>query len=250
MSLHRRANCFIMWYKVINPMEKMKLLPPDEQAYMERLFVRCPEMTEKNMTLRKVEKGRNFVTAGEPCRSIFLILKGRALGIDMQIPEKMYAFKEFGPGRFLGEFECLSAIPEYSITIRALTPCTLYVIPANLYLEWMKKDGNALFLRTQKILYDLTKQTRNDRKYLMLESMDRMILYLMESYEKEEVCSELCIRKTREELSGAIGFSEKTINRNAKKLEELGFLSLRTGKIYISVQQYESMKQYAQGKLY
>ncbi len=72
--------------------------------------------------------------------------------------------KSLVPGRFLGEFECLSAIPEYSITIRALTPCTLYVIPANLYREWMKNDGNALFLRTQKILYDLTKQTRNDRE--------------------------------------------------------------------------------------
>ncbi len=102
MSLHGKANCFIIWYKVINPMEKMKLLPPDEQAYMERLFVRCPEMTEKSMTLRKVEKGRNFVTAGELCQSIFLILKGGRWELICRFLKKVYAFKEFGPRQVSG----------------------------------------------------------------------------------------------------------------------------------------------------
>ena len=48
---------------------------------------------------------------GEKCRSIFIILSGRAKGIDMQIQGKFHTFKEFGAGRVLGEFECLSGIP-------------------------------------------------------------------------------------------------------------------------------------------
>ncbi len=226
-------------------MEKIKLLPKDEQEYMYRLFANCPEEIKNSLSIRNVERGRSFVLSGEPCNNIFIILKGKAVGIDMQLPEKIYKFKEFGPGRFLGEFECLSAISEYSITIRAITPCILYMIPSQLYLEWMKNDGNALFLRTQKLLYELTKQTRNDRKYLMLECRDRMVLYLLENYEKQNTNQEVCVKKTREELSSAIGFSEKTINRNIKKLEEQGFLSLRAGKIFISEEQYEAMKIYA-----
>ena len=121
-------------------------------------------------------------------------------------------------------------------------------------LEWMKRDGHALFLRTQKILLDLTRQTRNDRKYLMLECMDRMALYLLEYCEKQydrkpDDMQEVFVRRTREELSNAIGFSEKTINRNTRKLADQDFLSLRSGKIFISKEQYEAMNRYVHEKL-
>ena len=118
----------------------------------------------------------------------------------------------------------------------------------------MKRDGHALFLRTQKILLDLTRQTRNDRKYLMLECMDRMALYLLEYCEKQydrkpDDMQEVFVRRTREELSNAIGFSEKTINRNTRKLADQDFLSLRSGKIFISKEQYEAMNRYVHEKL-
>ncbi len=248
------GNSCILCLEVMNSMEQIKLLPSNEQEYMNRLFAECPEEIKNCMNVQRVEKGRSFVIAGEPCKSIFIILKGRAMGIDVQLPEKIYEFKEFGPGRFLGEFECLSSIPEYGISIRALTDCVLYRIPSRAYLEWMKRDGHALFLRTQKILLDLTRQTRNDRKYLMLECMDRMALYLLEYCEKQydrkpDDMQEVFVRRTREELSNAIGFSEKTINRNTRKLADQDFLSLRSGKIFISKEQYEAMNRYVHEKL-
>lgn len=121
-------------------------------------------------------------------------------------------------------------------------------------MEWMKHDGSALFLRTQKILLELTRQTRNDRKYLMLECMDRMALYLLEYCEKQysekqDRIREIFIRRTREELSNAIGFTEKTINRNIRKLADQGFISVNSGKIFISREQYEAMNDYVHGKL-
>ena len=103
-------------------MEKIKLLPLKEQEYMRRLFAGCTEEIRNHMFVMEAEEGKNFIKAGDKCRNIFIILKGRAKGIDMQVQEKIYIFKEFGPGRILGEFECLSGIPEYSITIRAVTP--------------------------------------------------------------------------------------------------------------------------------
>lgn len=235
-------------------MEPVKLLPSKEQEYMNRLFAGCPEEIKNRMAIRKVEKGRSILLAGEPCESIFIILKGRAIGIDVQLPEKIYEFKEFGPGRFLGEFECLSSIPEYGISVRTLTDCTLCVILSEMYLEWMKHDGNALFLRTQNILLELTRQTRNDRKYLMLECMDRMVLYLLEYCEKQysekqDRTMEIFIQRTREELSNAIGFTEKTINRNIRKLAEQDFVSVHSGKISISRKQYDAMNHYVHGKL-
>ena len=111
-----------------------------------------------------------------------------------------------------------------------------------------------LFLRTQNILLELTRQTRNDRKYLMLECMDRMVLYLLEYCEKQysekqDRTMEIFIQRTREELSNAIGFTEKTINRNIRKLAEQDFVSVHSGKISISRKQYDAMNHYVHGKL-
>ena len=231
-------------------MEKIKLLPLKEQEYMRRLFAGCTEEIRNHMFVMEAEEGKNFIKAGDKCRNIFVILKGRAKGIDMQIQEKIYIFKEFGPGRILGEFECLSGIPEYSITIRAVTPCTFWVIPSAMYLRWMRRDGNAMFLRTQKLLYELTYQTRDDRKYLLLNSYDRLILYFMERYEKTAEKERAAIADSRDEIASAIGTCVKTVNRNVRKLQEQGRLTLKGGRIFISEVQYHVMKAYTQEKLF
>ncbi len=104
-------------------MEKIKLLPLKEQEYMRRLFAGCTEEIRNHMFVMEAEEGKNFIKAGDKCRNIFIILKGRAKGIDMQVQEKIYIFKEFGPGRILGEFECLSGIPYQEIPNFPQVPC-------------------------------------------------------------------------------------------------------------------------------
>ncbi|MDO4337207.1 MAG: Crp/Fnr family transcriptional regulator [Eubacteriales bacterium] len=231
-------------------MEKMKLLPKKEQDYMKQLFKNCTKEIRENMFYIEVKKGQNFIAAGEECRNIFIILSGRTRGIDMQIQGKVYMFKEFGPGRILGEFECLSGIPKYSITVQAVTDCTLCVIPAGLYLRWMRKDGDALFMRTQKLLLELTWQTMEDRKYILLNCSDRLILYLIEQYERRQRQEILVMEKSREELADVTGFCVKTINRNIKTLQDKGFLSVVAGKIAVSKSQYEMMQQYTEETLF
>lgn len=234
----------------MNSMEKMKLLPLKEQAYMKQLFAYCTKEIKDSMFVAEVEKGCNFIVQGEKCKYIFIILRGRAKGIDRQVQGKVYVFKEFLPGRVLGEFECLSGIAEYTITIQAATDCTFWVIPAGLYLDWMRIDGNALFLRAQRLLLELTHQTRENRKYLLLNCKDRLIAYFLEQYEKKQSDGRAMIGKSRDEISNATGFCVKTINRNVKNLQEQGYISIQTGKICISEVQYERMKTYTEENLF
>lgn len=233
----------------MNSMEKMKLLPLEERKYMQQLFTNCTKEVLENMVVMQIRKESDFIVAGEKCRSIFVILSGRARGIDMQIQGKVYTFKEFGPGRVLGEFECLSGIPEYSITIRTITDCIFWVIPSSMYLRWMKKDRDALFLRTQKLLSELTYQTMEDRKNLLINCDDRLILYFLEQYEKHHEKGCMVIRKNRDDIASTIGFCVKTINRNIKKLKIQNYISVKAGKICISASQYEAMMAYTQKNL-
>lgn len=231
-------------------MENLKLLPPKEQEYMEMLFRDCTDEIRDSIVTQKVEKGHNFIIAGETCRNVFILLKGSAKGIDMQIQGQIYIFKEFGPGSILGEFECMSDILEYGITIQAMTECILWKMPAAMYRQWMKKDGNAVFLRMQRLMSELTYQTRESRRYMLLNCNDRLTLYLINRYEKQKEKSSMTVRKSREELAETIGTCSKTINRNVKKLQAEGFISLCGGKITVSDVQYHTMKKYVLEKLF
>lgn len=234
----------------MDSMEKMKLLPLKEQEYMKQLFANCTKEIKDSMFVTEVEKGRNFIVQGEECRYVYVLLRGRAKGIDMQVQGKVYVFKEFLPGRVLGEFECMSGISEYAITIQAASDCTFWVIPAAVYVRWMRQDGNALFLRTQRLLLELTYQTRENRKYLLLNCSERLMTYFQEQYEKRQENGEAVIGKSRSEISNATGFCTKTINRNVKKLQEQGYISVEAGKICVSNVQYERMKTYTQENLF
>lgn len=72
----------MIFIEVMNSMEKIKLLPLKEQEYMRRLFAGCTEEIRNHMFVLEVEEGKNFIKAGDKCRNIFIILKGRAKGID------------------------------------------------------------------------------------------------------------------------------------------------------------------------
>lgn len=234
----------------MNSMEKIRLLPSEEQKYMRKLFAECTNEVRENLSVKEVKKEYNFITAGERCNSIFVLLRGRAKGIDTQVQGKVYAFKEFGPGSVLGEFECLSGIPEYSITIRTITDSIFWVLPSPVYFRWMKRDGNALFLRTQRLLLELTYQTIESRKHLLINCDDRLILYFLEQCEGHREKGDVIIRKSREEMANTTGFHVKTINRNIKKLQTKGYLSIEAGKINISREQYKAMKTYTENCLF
>lgn len=222
-------------------MEILNLLPTKEQAYVRNVFANCPQDIKDSMRVLEVEKGRNFIDAGTECKQVFLILKGKACGIDMQIQGKMYRFKDFKPGRFLGEFECIADIPNYAITVQAVTKCTLLVMTSQQYLKWIKSDGQALFLRMKQLLFELTNQTRDDRRFFLSTCKERMIQYLVEYFEKEKQ-NRIRIRKSRDELANEIGFVVRTIDRNVKKLADEDYISLHAGKIYVSKEQYEKLK--------
>ena len=224
-------------------MEILNLLPNEEKEYVKRVFANCPQEIRDKMRLLEVEKNSNFIDAGTPCKYVYLILKGKACGIDMQIQGKTYKFKEFLPGRFLGEFECIAEIPNYSITVQAITKCTLLVMTTQVYLKWMEDDGRAFFLRMQKLLFELTNQTKDDRRFFLSTCKERMIQYLVEYYEQENQ-QRVRIQKSRDELANEIGFVVRTIDRNIHKLASEGYISLRAGKLYVSRSQYEKLKEH------
>ena len=158
--------------------------------------------------------------------------------------EKSYFFKDFGPGDFFGEIECFAGLTRYRISILSSTKCRLLAIPSIYYMEWMRMDIDALFMRTQENISRLVLQTAEARKYLFMEGRDRLMVHLVRKYEQKIPAPEiLVLNQTRARISEEVGISIKTLDRNIRKLEEMNLLTLNKGKIVITKAQYLQMKQ-------
>lgn len=220
-------------------------LPSDKREYMVNLFKDCTEEVKSYMNIIELDADCDLAKMGEKCTNIYIILSGKARGIEWPMYEKPYAFKTYGSCDFFGEIECFSDRANYRIGVVTETKCRVLVIPSVYYMEWMKKDVHALFLRTRENIDRLVSQTAEARKFLFLEGRERLILYLVQKYErKHPIPKMLEVKQTRSQISEEIGYCVKTLNRNIRRLEEMKLLQVQKGKIVISEDGYHQMKDY------
>lgn len=238
---------------VITPMEVFNELPLKKREYMNLLFQNCTEEVLYYMTLIEVDADTTLIKAGDKCSNIYIILSGKVTGIDWPINERAYSFKDFGPGDFFGEIECFADLANYRISVVTVTRCKVLVIPAPFYMEWIRNDVEALYSRAKVNMRRLITQTTDARRYLFLEAKERLVLYLIRKYEQRQPNDksvELNLSQTRNQLAEEIGFSIKTLNRNIKILEEMGFIHMNKGKISITEDSYHEMKEYMDQHIY
>lgn len=227
------------------PMEVFGELPLKERTYLEILFQNCTEEVKYYMRVAEVGEDETLIRAGEKCISIYIILSGKVTGIEWPMNERPYFFKDYGPGDFFGEIEYFAGLTNYRISVMATTKCRVLVIPVTYYMDWLRNDVDALYLRTKANMRRLIEQTADARKYLFIEGRERLMMHLIRKYEqKMPKTKTLELKKSREQLSAEIGFSVKTLNRNIKKLSEADFIRMQKGKIVITEDGYIRMKRH------
>lgn len=217
--------------------------------YLNTLFENCPDYVIKHMRYMEIPKGYMLIQAGMPCEYVYIILKGKVSGLDLQMLGNVYMFMEYSETEVLGDYEVFGDIKDYRVTIRATAPCELLAISASVYLKWMKEDINALFMRTRNLMSNLTYQTSEERKYRFLGCKERLILYLIEVFERVPKRSFCKIKKTQPELAERIGFTVRTIQRNIQSLEKDGLITTELGKICLTKEQYLRLKEHAKQNL-
>ena len=225
-------------------MDVFKELPLKKQVYMEMLFQNCTEEVKYYMSMAEVQENQTLIEAGERCSNIYIILSGKVTGIEWPMTGRPYVFKDYGPGDFFGEIEYFADLLNYRISVVTVTRCRVLIIPVKYYMEWLQSDAEALYLRTKENMRRLISQTADARKYLFIESRERLMMHLIRKYEQKLPLKKVLeLRQSREQLSEEIGFSVKTLNRNIKKLEKEELICLQKGKIIITEAGYLKMKQ-------
>lgn len=220
----------------------------DRQTYLMDLFKYVPEGTVKEMELKIVHKNEAVISAGDPSDYIYFMIHGQVVGLDYHQTGYVYSFMDFTKMNILGDFEAFGDVSNYDITLWAVEDCVLIRLSKNSYLNWVRHDENALFLRIRDIVSTLSLERKGDREYIHMNCKDRLVMYLINSYKKSSNHERIKIKKTQAELADKIGFNVRSIQRNIAALEDEGFITVESGKITVSKAQYALLEEYILNK--
>ena len=216
------------------------MAPEPQREYLQQLFKHIP-ISSRSCHVIKMKADTKFVSANDLCNAIWILVEGHVRVMEEQISGDVYIFSEFHAPELFGEMEGIAGNSSYKATLVTSTDCQFIVLPMENYLNWIRNDSEALFSRARAIMSDILKQAKNERTYLFLDGIDRLVLY-MTKYYQEHAKDKICIIQTkRQQIAEQTGFSMKTVNRSIKKLSDDGLISKAGGKIVISERQYEKL---------
>ena len=146
----------------------------------------------------------------------------------------------------VGDFEVFGDYSEYCVSICAATDCRLLKISSKKYIQWIRHDEDALFLRIKNIMTTLTFERKIDREYVFMNCKERLINFLVKSYEngRKDNVGKYRVSKTQAEIADRIGFNIRSVQRNIASLEKEAIISSENGKITISKEQFLQLKIY------
>lgn len=224
-------------------LEELNKVKTSKRDYLNKVFKYMPEALIRATTHKHVKKEEFIIRAGEPCDTVYIILKGSIVGLDYQKLGKVYYFMDFAKMYIIGDFEIFAEDEEYHVSIRAASDCELLAIPSSLYWKWIKHDENALLLRMQNVMSILTSEKASDRKYMFMSCKERLMKYLITSYanKKDNIEGTIRINRTQTQLSERVGYNVRSVQRSIQALEKEELIGVENGKITITEEQYDKM---------
>ncbi len=222
----------------------------DRKDYIIDLLKNMPEEVAKEVIYIEIPKNEYLVCEGEKCDAIYILLKGRVVGLDHQSVGRVHSFMDFTKMYIIGDFELFGDIKDYKVTVQTAEDCKLLKLSANMYLHWIKNDANALFLRLRLIVNTLSNERKNDRKFLVMACKDRLAVFLVKYYEREATNKKarIKVKKTQSELADKVGYNIRSVQRCIASLEKEGLIANETGKIVIGQEHYLALKEYLEDK--
>ena len=232
-----------MGYKTLyEALPFLKDIDKKRSRQFQEYFKTAPLWLMEAFHIEEMEKGTIFVRENEPVENIYFIGKGTIEAIDYRFQGVTYEFMRFDNVYAMGGMEYIMDMNTYSTTLRTVTKCTVVRISRADFEKWMRTDIQALKKEAKQVGQYLLEEARKGRAFLFLKGTDRLIMLLIERYERYARNGVLQILGGRQGLSNATGLCLKTINRAIKKMYEENLITKDGSKILVDEQQYEKMK--------
>ena len=91
-------------------LEEINKVKGSKRDYLNKLFQYVLEAVIRAAVHKNVKKDEFIIRAGEPCDTVYIILKGDVAGVDYQKLGKVYYFMDFAKMYIVGDFEIFSEV--------------------------------------------------------------------------------------------------------------------------------------------
>lgn len=213
---------------------------PDTAPY----FQSMPDELKSRYTIRTYPPGTIIHQKDYPLNYFGIVCSGDHRVINEFENGNVFMIEKNEAIDFIGEVTILAEKTNTSVTIETLTECIVFLISRDDFEMWISKDIHFLRLITRKIAYKLYRSSYNRGAKLFYPPDYLLLNYLLQyaSSHHIEKHKEITLRKTREGIREELGMTVKTINRTITKLRDAGMIGTKKGKVTMSLEQYEYVK--------
>lgn len=200
-----------------------------------------PEEIRRQTTHRTYMNGETIVRKGEDAKHVYLITRGSTRVSNEFASGQRYTFAALGEADIIGDLDVLAGKSVYAATNEADSTCEVIAMRAETFIQWMHLD-NEFAVAVARMLAAKMYPTSNEAgRIKFLPSLERLHSYLLKRL--GDIETDLFILHTsRQQIADDIGTSVKTVNRGVLKLKEAGLITLLHGKITMSKEQQQALK--------
>lgn len=214
---------------------KSENLTPAEQDFIKQFFLNSPQTLLSSAILKSYPKNHKLIRANDSCSYVYILLKGRLQAIEESLSHEPYHFMEITAINIVGDYELFTHEVSRMVTLITTEPSRCLLLPANDYIEWIRNDSAALFLRTQMLIRHTVQQSQKERQLHFLSNRDKLLHFLFFQYNHYAIQnSSFQINYTHAELANMTGCSIRTINRLINIFDKEDLIYIKKGKIHLS----------------
>ena len=222
-----------------------------------------PGLTEYTKTMPEEIRKKAFVKVYPPGKLIHqkdcelqffgIVAKGENRVINEFENGKIYMIETNRAIDFIGEVTILAEMPRTSVTIEAVTECTVIYISRKDAETWIRNDQHILRLMARRTAFKLYRSSYNNGLKLYYPPTFLLADYLVRAYEgslseqTDTIFPEngaFILQKIRERLSEDLGMNIKTLDRTIRSMQKNGYFNLTKGKISFGYEEYIKMKEF------
>ncbi|SCZ80057.1 Crp/Fnr family transcriptional regulator [Acidaminobacter hydrogenoformans] len=213
---------------------------PELSQYVSRI----PSDLKTAFTLRSYPAGCVIHQKDDALDTIGILLNGTLKVINEFDTGNAYMIEYNHPIDFIGDVTVLAEKCCTSVTIEAVSKCTVIHFSRSDFESWLVQDPELLRILARNVACKLYNSSYRHGTELFYKS-PRLLLEFIKSYaEGATPDSEGVYRitETRQQLSEQLGMIQKTLDRTVNRLKEDGLIYLNKGKICFTEKQLSKIR--------
>ncbi|MFB0917851.1 MAG: Crp/Fnr family transcriptional regulator [Clostridiaceae bacterium] len=191
-----------------------------------------------NYSIQKFDKGETIFNEGEVCSSIFVILEGEIRIQKIDSSGRYLTIGEAGPGEMIGPNVLFSDNSVYPLSTDAITQVAVLTLSKELVLKLCQINLNFLetLLRVSSgKAFMLTKRLDEVTVQTLKQNISR---FLLSEFEKSGDTN-ILLPFTKKEWADKLGVQRTSLQREIKKMEDLGLI--KASRTHISILDTEEL---------